>query len=368
MVDAMRRHQQAREQADRALSELIPMSQGQRLLRLRNSNRYHTPEICAALLDYGYDLRFDEPATLHEFAEAGLVVADRLAAAGCDPLLAADLRGRARAHLANAESIQRNFESAEQLFMEAEAQLRAGSGDVLEKAFCLKLRASLYLKREEFAAARILLQRHIALLERVDQSQDLGEAYLNLGAAWALDGDDHQALQCYDRALELLDETTDKRILLELRFNRLTSMADLGRNQEALNGLVELRRELELANGPATFLATVAMMEGEISQDLGQLGRAEDCFEEARQTFAAIGMPADAAITTLRLAILYLRQGRLEETKRLAEQFVPVLQARKLDREALAALLVFREAALRQALSVRLVLDTIGVLEQCGAR
>ena len=53
----------------------------------------------------------------------------------------------------------------------------------------------------------------------------------------------------------------------------------------------------------------------------------------------------DAALVTLELAVVFLRQGRTDMVKTLAIHMAPIFQANGVHREALAALTLFRKAA-----------------------
>lgn len=63
----------------------------------------------------------------------------------------------------------------------------------------------------------------------------------------------------------------------------------------------------------------------------------------------------DAARACLDLAQLHLRQGRRAEVKRLAGQMVAVFKAQRVHREALAAVLLFQEAAEQDRATIELV-------------
>ena len=54
---------------------------------------------------------------------------------------------------------------------------------------------------------------------------------------------------------------------------------------------------------------------------------------------------------------LYLREGRTEEVKRLAEAMLPIFTAADVHREALAALIIFVEAAKQEQLTIALTRD-----------
>jgi len=65
------------------------------------------------------------------------------------------------------------------------------------------------------------------------------------------------------------------------------------------------------------------------------------------------------ALATLELASLYLQAGHMAKVKQLVGQMAPIFREQKVHREALAALALFRDAALQEkataALARRLV-------------
>jgi len=100
--------------------------------------------------------------------------------------------------------------------------------------------------------------------------------------------------------------------------------------------------------------------------DAGQ-GRAEEAvagLEQVRQKFADLEMPYDAALASLDLAALWLKAGRTTEVKELAIGMEAIFRAKKIDREALAALILFWEAAKREAATLELVRQVIAETEK----
>ena len=79
-------------------------------------------------------------------------------------------------------------------------------------------------------------------------------------------------------------------------------------------------------------------------------------------------MAWDAAEISLRLAELYLSQRRNRETREVAEQIMPIFQSRDLHTEAIAALLLIREAVFNETLTVHMVRQTISFLRQLRSR
>jgi hypothetical protein len=74
-----------------------------------------------------------------------------------------------------------------------------------------------------------------------------------------------------------------------------------------------------------------------------------------RAGFIAEGIGYDAALVSLDLALLYLRQNRTAAVKDLAEEMREIFTAGDVHREATAALVLFQEAARRETLTAELI-------------
>ncbi len=66
-------------------------------------------------------------------------------------------------------------------------------------------------------------------------------------------------------------------------------------------------------------------------------------------------MGYDAALVSLDLALLFAQEGCHEDLKRLASELMPIFEARDVHREAIVALLMFRQACEEERVTVDLV-------------
>ena len=87
--------------------------------------------------------------------------------------------------------------------------------------------------------------------------------------------------------------------------------------QEALPALRQARRLYDLL-GDVPNLARLRHLEGRIEEALGEAGKAETAFLDARRAYLAEGMGSEAAALLLDLALLYTRQGRAPEIRPFA--------------------------------------------------
>ena len=92
--------------------------------------------------------------------------------------------------------------------------------------------------------------------------------------------------------------------------------------------------------------------------------------EQVREDFTARELPYDAALSSLDLAVLWLEKGKTAEVPELAVGMGSIFQAKGVDRQALAALTLFCEAARQEAATVELtrrVITEIETVRRSGA-
>ena len=107
----------------------------------------------------------------------------------------------------------------------------------------------------------------------------------------------------------------------------------------------------------------LSWLRGKIAAGLGETAEAERFFRETRDGFVRQGNGYDAAMASLDLALLYLKEGRTADVLPLAEEMVALFEAQDVHREALAAVLLFQEAAQREEVTAGMVRELAGRLE-----
>ena len=94
-----------------------------------------------------------------------------------------------------------------------------------------------------------------------------------------------------------------------------------------------------------------------------RLDDAELALLEVREVFRSREIAHDMAFVDLDLALLYLRQGQIQRIKLLAAEMLKVFRARKTHREVIAAIMLFRDAAALERLSVEWIKELGRFLE-----
>jgi hypothetical protein len=98
----------------------------------------------------------------------------------------------------------------------------------------------------------------------------------------------------------------------------------------------------------ALELAELALFVGRKEEALTKL-------EQVRHEFGVRGNPFDYALATLDAALLYRQEGRFPEIKVVAAEILDIFKAQNVHREALAAVMLFQEAAEKETLTTEMV-------------
>src|SRR3954462_15150700 len=344
------------ESAAGLLEELAATPEPERPERIRMEVRFHALKLCDLLLKRSRESWFRDPARAVELARMATEIADWLDAGYYGESLVEDERALAWAYLGNAYRIASDLRSAEEALLHAEEHHERAGEDALTGAQILSFMASLRSSQTRFKEAADLLDRAILVYREARDRHLEGRALIKKGLALGYSGDLKKAIRFVLSGLSKINMLEEPNLLLSARYNLIGFLNESGRHEEAMRALEETR-SLYLTLGEQTHLIRLRWLEGRIARDLGRLDQAETALREASGGFIARGIGFDAAGVSLDLATVYLRQGKTEDIKRLAAEMVPVFESRDVHQEALAALLLFRQAADAEEV-------TLGLLER----
>lgn len=363
----LRRHQVAfaaeRSAAPALLAELSALPFERQWAAVTSEARFQTWALCDLLLDASREWGFKDPGRALELAELGAAVAAQLNRQTYGDIRVNDLSARAWATLANAERIRSDFRAAERGFARAERLLQAGTGDPLEKARVLLLKASLRGNQGRFEETFRLLDRVAKLARRNGDGHLGGKAKITRGFFAGLAGRADEAIPLLEEGLREVDAKAEPRLVVAARHNLILHLNDGGRHGEALALLAELR-PLYAELGDRMNMVRLRWLEGKIEAALGRLATAETLFRQVSRELVEQEIGYDTALLSLDLAHVYARQGRTAELRRLAEEMIPIFQSRDMHREAVAALIVFQKAAEVERVTLGLVQDLADYLRR----
>jgi hypothetical protein len=166
-------------------------------------------------------------------------------------------------------------------------------------------------------------------------------------------------------AIPCIDEERDPRTALGVRCQFLGNLCLQERAAEAAPYLREVEALAEQL-GQEMDLVRVCFLGGAVAAGLGMAGEAEEAFEQARRRFADSSPPLafDCALVSMELGLLLLKQGRLAEVRILASQMSWIFSSQGVQREALAALKLFCDAAREETATVDLARRVIRFLHR----
>lgn len=166
-------------------------------------------------------------------------------------------------------------------------------------------------------------------------------------------GDPQGALKILEEAAPFVESSGEQRLRFAVRFKRANSLCHLERFDEAATLLPEVR---EMAVAQANELDLLRVMWLTAKADAGQ-GRTEEAvagLEQVCRGFMAHELPYDAALASLDLAVLYLKESRTAEVRSLAVAMGRIFKMKGIDREALASFSLFCDAARQEIATVEL--------------
>jgi tetratricopeptide (TPR) repeat protein len=337
-----------RAEAKGLLGQLLAHPSERRVLTVENDRRFHTWSLCELLVDRALAARPGGTEPGEELGRLALRVADRLDVETCGLQRIADLKARAWASIANDRRVRFDLRGAREAMAKAFAHLRQGTGDPVERAMLLELKASLLRALRRLDQAMKLLQRAFSIFREHGDDHRAGRVLININNLHHVAGTPEKGIPLLYRAIEMIDSNTEPILVLAAWHNLIDALAELGRFREAESLLMRAAAIYQRSHD-ATIEFRRRWVEGKIALGLGRPVEAEAHLLAARDGFLAVGVPYDAALVSLQLALLYVEQKRIPELESLAREVLCIFAARGIEREALAALVCLSHATSARA-------------------
>ncbi len=341
------RERKAVERDFRALVKLPASKRAARIKRARS--RFRGMALVELLLGESQKLFTSNPGEARHLAELARTVLHH------SPQVSGyfDALALATACIANAARASGDLREAAEHFVyvrQVVSQQGVATPEVLARLDDLE--GSLRKDQRFFPDAEALFRRAITLYRLVGASREEARVMINLGIAFDLQERAPEAIEVTQAALGLVSPEDDLRLYLCARFNVAWSLVTLGEYDEAERRIAEDYGLYCRLRERWTDLR-LAWLRGRIAAGRGRVESAERELLHARDGFIEQGIGFDAAMVSVEeLAPLYLREGRTAEVKRLAEEMLSIFTAADIHREALAALILFAEAAKREEVTI----------------
>lgn len=347
--------------AERDLGELLPLTPEERERRIEQARkRFRSPSLVRLLLEESRRRIPGEPGEAFHLADLARKVAN------LNPRIPDffDLYVLATAYMANACRVGNDRRRADDLFSVARRVIAEhGVTDPAVVARVDDLVGSLRKDQRRFAEAEKLLKRAAMQYGLVHAPDDAARALIKLGDMYQALGSLGQAIETTRSALALLTPDSDPRLHLCGHYNLALQLKEAGRFAEAAE-LLEADAYLYSRFPEPWTQLRLLWLQADIAAGRGDLAAAERDYLATRDGFISQGIGYDAALVSLDLAVLYLRQGRTAEVRRLAEEMLSLFEAQDVHREAFAALSLFLEAARRDQLTVEMALEAAASLRK----
>ncbi len=323
--------------------------------------------LCESLIARSQACRWQDPEQMVLLAERAVAAAESVDLMEYGLELVADLRARALAELANAHRVSDDLESAERTLRRAVEWSARGTQDPLLLARIMRLTAALRSSQRRFGEAIALLDACYTIYECHGDRSNAGRALISKGLYIGYDNNPEAAIRFLEAGLARINPATDPKLILSAVHNLVGFLADCGRFEEARR-ILRRARPAYLAEGDRLALIKMRWLEGRIAAGLGETATAEESFLEVQRDLEQAGLVYHVALVSMDLADLWLRAGRTAEVREIVEEIVAIFRVRRITREALAALLLFREALAADRVSLALLRTVQGCIKRLEAQ
>jgi len=339
-------------QAASELRELLALPQEERLRKVRQARtRFRSPALAKLLLAESRERVHQDPEESFDCAELALEVASH--SPGMPRVV--EFTALAAAAMGNACRAGGSLRPADQHFAYARTILRdhvVTDPEVLAQVDDLE--GSLCKDQRLFSRAEELLSRAAMLYRLVGDEAGLARVLLNVWSTYNLQGLNGRAIETAEAALKRIKRSSEPWLYLFGRQNLAYYLTEAGRPLEAAD-IVETDLPLYREFPEAPTKLHFSWLQGTIAFDLADYANAEEAYLLTQRGFVAAGRGYDAALVSLDLALLYLRQGRTKELRELVETALPIFESQDIHREAAAALVLFADAVRHDALTATMV-------------
>lgn len=323
-------------------------------LPLPGESGFSTPEVCEALLERSFAVHLSDPENALQLAELAALSAEELDADAHGSRQVADLRARSWAEVANAYRITGDLTKADRMMARAIDCRAHGTGDPRLLARLAGLSAALSCAQRRFEEAFRLLDVAYALYQDMGDTHAAGRILIARGLYAGYTGDPLDGIRFLLHGLNTIDRAQEPKLAFQALHNILLLRVELGEYEQARQTLAQMRPLYDYYVSDVERLK-LQWVEGKIAAGIGELDEAEAAFTLARQEFDRAGLGYRAALVSLDLVAVWLRQGRTREIRQLVAELLATFQAIGVEREALVGILLLRDAVECEQATVELL-------------
>lgn len=351
----------AREEAARLWDLLKPYSPEDRRALVLTFPEYRPWALAERIAHESARMAAKDADEAKELADLALFIAERVSG---DDRWRSGLKGYVWLFVGNARRVANSLDEADEAFLNARRLLEGGTlGDpeILDGSRLLDLEASLRRDEQRYPEALSLLDQ--ALEASAGKSDDaIARLLLKKEHVMERMGDHKGALAVLEKAFSHIERAGSQDLLFALYFNTADNLCTLERYGEA-RGFLEKAETLADKEGKTLSFIRLLWLRAKITAGEGRDDEAEISLREVEREFTDRGLAYDAALSSLDLALILLRQDRTAEVRALALRMAWIFDSKGIHREALASLSLFCEAAKREAATVELTREVISQMD-----
>jgi tetratricopeptide (TPR) repeat protein len=263
----------------------------------------------------------------------------------------------------NAKRALGRLREAEQDLQEAARVLdRSDLDDLAIAAEIKSYLGSLRKDQSLFEEAGGHLERAAALYSAVGDQARTARVLLTLGLIQYSRHQFHDAIASAEKALELLNSDAGDWLRGYARYNLALFLHGQGDTERAEKELTTHAELIAAAGDGLSFRS--GWLRARIAWSREELGKAERLFRETYRWAGRRGIPFDAGLVALELALVQLVRGRTAQVRKLAFEALGIFAEQDVERETRAALELLEAAARRDALNREVVERAIATLDR----
>ena len=348
------------------LAELDRRPRGRQEELVLSDVRFAEPQLVRCLIERSHEARYEDPETMLHWAYLARIAAERAepATAGSASRLA-DLKARAWGQYGNALRVSSRLREAQEAMAVSARHLEAGTRDPVLRARLCEQMASLHTFQRSFAEAITTLKEAEQVYRELGETHALARTLVQEAIAYLYGGEPETAVTLLNRAVPLIDQEEDPRLLLAACHNIVRCYIDLDQPEQALSLLFDAQ-ELYNEFKDSMILLKAAWQQGVLLRDMGQLRAAESALLHARKEFLERDMAYEVAVVSLDLSLVYVKLGAVAELKQMVVDMVPIFRALRVDREVLASLLQLQTIADQEHRALELIRGLAARLKSLG--
>ncbi len=335
---------------------------------LLTESQFWTPEVCVELFRQADLIGFTDPKGGLAVAREAVRMVDKLPGEytrGSEKTL---LKSRGFAILGSRLRAVAKLDESESVFMLA-CGLSWGALP-LDVADLLRRRGMLRVDQRRFRNARVLENRALRICRQEADEHMIGCVLLARGEVYFQAQNPQEAARDYGAAADLIDADRCFISFYSAVHNLGAALVRGAAIPAELSVAVEqIERAKEIGFGPDTLPGlNLIWIQGALLEKLERDDEAEAAYQVSGAGLAALGSVYELALNRLDLAALLHRQGRLGELIDLAAEMFPLFGTFRANREVMAGLRLFHNAAVDRRVTLELISKVQAMIAQAARK